>query len=210
MSSDHQFGTVFDCRQGFTLFFGLLFSGEPNDTDAERFQPGNNLFKVLFSQNFRRRHKRRLVACINRLAGGKRRNDGFTASDISLNQSVHGAFAAERFVNIFPDSNLGLCQLKGQGMEKFCCQRVVVAFAQRHQRSFVHIPHFTRFLQRNLLSQKLIEFQPLPSRIRSILQRTNRSAGLRMMQRINRFRKSRKVQFITLFFGQEVRNIHVH
>ena len=53
---------------------GFLVSCEEGDPDSKRFKPLGNASEVLFRENLGRRHDRRLIAALNRAAGGERRN----------------------------------------------------------------------------------------------------------------------------------------
>ena len=65
-------------------------AGDPRQRNAERAQPLVQLAVMLFSQNLGRRHDRRLIAMFQCLGAGQCGNDGFAATDIPLQQALHG------------------------------------------------------------------------------------------------------------------------
>ena len=65
------------------------FSGQPDDIDAERLQPITKRAQMLFGQQLGRRHDRDLSAGLDSLQRGERGDDGFSGTDIALNQTQH-------------------------------------------------------------------------------------------------------------------------
>ena len=73
---------------GRTIGF-LLAARQPGDLDAERGEPIQQLIMVLLGQQFGGRHQGRLIPSLNGLTGGQRRHNGFTATHIALQQTLH-------------------------------------------------------------------------------------------------------------------------
>ena len=74
--------------------FFLAFLGAPRQKlypHAERHEQIEGLFVVLPGENFRRRHKKGLMAGGHTSGYGEKGDDGFTASYIALHQSLHAA-----------------------------------------------------------------------------------------------------------------------
>ena len=90
VGADHQLRLArFDQRGGGQLVLFLQAAGQPGDLDAERLHPRGDLAEVLVGQDFGRRHQRGLVAAVDRLRRGQRRDHGLAAADVALQQALH-------------------------------------------------------------------------------------------------------------------------
>jgi hypothetical protein len=87
----------------------LLFQAarQPGHFDAQRRQPGGELAVMLLGEDFGRRHQRRLVAGLDRVQHGQRRDDGLAAADIALQQALHRVRLREVGGNLAPGALLG-------------------------------------------------------------------------------------------------------
>ena len=69
---------------------------------------------MLFRQKFGRRHQRRLAPTTDGASGSGGRNDGFSATNVSLNESNHGSFTREIRVDVVERSSLSCSQRIGE------------------------------------------------------------------------------------------------
>ena len=70
-------------------FCGRHTTGQQANGNTEWFEPRREIEIVLFRENLRRRHDRRLTAMFRRANGGERRDDGLAAADVALDQAQH-------------------------------------------------------------------------------------------------------------------------
>ena len=68
--------------------------------------PGTDSFEVLFGQNFRRRHDRRLIRILTGRNHCRHRNNCFAAAHIALQKPVHGGFFGHVFLDFANNSFL--------------------------------------------------------------------------------------------------------
>ncbi len=73
---------------------------------------------MLLGEQLRRRHQRHLLAAADGTRGGQRRDHGFAAADVSLQQSQHGMRPDQIRVDLSTDALLGCGQLEGQRREQ--------------------------------------------------------------------------------------------
>src|SRR5262249_22626661 len=96
------------------LLFRLETPREQFDAVRRQAEPAPNVAGVLFGQNFRRRHQRRLVAVLDRDDHRLNRDNRLAAAHVALQQAVHRLVAGHIVDDLFQRPLLGLGRMKGQ------------------------------------------------------------------------------------------------
>jgi hypothetical protein len=86
--------------------------------NTERREPLGEFLKELRRQNLRGGHHGGLIARSNRLGGGQSGDDGFSAADIALNQSMDRAITTEIGMDLLPGLLLAGGQRKRQRLKQ--------------------------------------------------------------------------------------------
>ena len=186
--ANHQPGfAAFNQRQHFAPHLGFLAAGQPGRLDAQRFQPAQQLAKMLIGQDFGRRHQRALPARVDAAGRRQRRHHGFASADIALQQAVHGHIFDQVGVNFRADALLGSRQPERQAFQQLRMQRWLLRTPQHRplQRRRAHrSPHAPSLQLRDLLRQQFLGLQALPGRMAAVFKRLQRHIGRRMVQKL--------------------------
>ena len=100
--------------------FTFNTAGEKGDPVASTAQKLANRVVVLFSQNFRRGHQRRLKTILYRDHHGLQSHNGFSRSNIPLKQSVHNPGAAQIISDLLQNPCLSRGGLEGKNGSHSC------------------------------------------------------------------------------------------
>ena len=118
---------------------------------------------------------------------------------------MHGTRLGKIVRDFIPHARLGPCECEGQRIEKGCrelCGRIGECWG-------TFLPHgCAQLFKRDLLGQQLIEFKPLPVRIRTVHQRFVGRIGRRMVQVFKRSFETGQLQRCGNFRRQRI--IHPH
>ncbi len=135
----------------------LHLAGQPLDFDAQRFQPRTEVAQMLFGKQFGRRHQGNLIAAFHGAERRHRRDHGFAAADIALDQAKHRVRAHEVARDLPGDAHLRRGQRERQRCEQASGQ--FPGALQRGRASLLHRrAHAT---QDQVLRQQLLEGEPL-------------------------------------------------
>ena len=186
--------------------FPLLFfqaAGEPDHFDVQRCQPCGELAVMLLRENFSRGHDRRLVARLDGLQRGQRRDDGLAAANVTLQQALHRMRARQVRANLREHAKLCPGQFKGH-----CRQQGprLVGILQQRMRAYAVAP-FVMQTHRQLLRQQLIKFDPAPGRMGPIEQGLPVGVRRRVVQHADRFIERQQFEFLDHRLGQGVRKV---
>ena len=171
---------AFQRFQGLAARLGRQRTGEPRDLDADARQPRLQLPVVLLGQYLGRRHERDLLAALDRLQGGERRDDGLPRADVALQQALHRDPASQVVADLVPDTLLRAGECERNALEKRLRQRPGTGQYRR-------APRGTRLavrLQRQLLREQLVELDARPRRMRALVERLLRSRGQAWRRRV--------------------------
>ena len=177
--------------------FALSVAGEPGHTDTERFQPADELAKVLVGEDFGGGHQGALPAVVDGDGRGERGDDRLAGADVALQQAVHRRGDARRIAmssldslqvggDLFDHSALRPSQRERQGGEQSFLQ---AACGHSEQRRTLASAKPLGLQLRQLLRQKLLELDPPPRRVHAIVDNARPARGWRMVQQFERLPK---------------------
>ena len=103
-----------DILEDFLSEFLALASNQKPEVHGHFCQKRLQRAHMLLCQDFCRGHERHLIAVLHGHKHGHQRNNGLPASDISLQEPVHGMRAAHVPGNLTGDSSLGRGEAEGE------------------------------------------------------------------------------------------------
>ena len=94
-----------------------LAARQQRNAHAERFEPGEQIARVLVGEQFGRRHECGLEALFDRAQGRERRDDGLAGPDIALHEPHHRVRPFQVVRDFQPDAALRRGELERQVVE---------------------------------------------------------------------------------------------
>ncbi len=189
------------------LLFRLQAAREPRHRDAERLEPRAQLARVLLREDFGGRHQRGLVAGVDRLRGGQRRDHRLAAADVALQQALHRVREREVARDLVDDARLRARQRERQRGIEPGGQRIGIARgATRHRGRRARAALLVRALERQLLREQFLELDARPRRMRTVHQRGFVGIDARVVQDAHGLLERRHVerlQVVALDLGRQ-------
>ncbi len=147
---------------------------------------------MLLGEDLRGRHERRLPAVLDRLQGRERRHQRLAASHVALQQAAHGMRVRE----VLRDHRLRLALRAGEGERQRFRERVGerVRVGKRGRALRAALP--VGDAHRELLREELVELEPLPRRVRAVLERRGIRVGRGTMQREDGIAKRHEAEVV--------------
>ena len=161
-----RFATL-DRRQRAFALLRRQAARQPRYVQRQALEPRSELAVMLFRQDFRRGHECHLIARLDRLQGGQRRDHGLAAADVALQQPLHRIGLGEVSPDLRDHALLGSRQHERQPCVQRLGERAVSGQPRRtaaRARAAVH-------LERKLLREEFIELESRPCRMRALVER---------------------------------------
>ena len=178
-----------DLLEHLVALLALAAAGEPGDGDAERREPADELLQVLLGEDLGRRHQGALPAGVDGACRCERRDHCLAGTDVALEQAMHRHGAAEVGVDLGGDAVLRRGKRERQRRPHGL---VETTLRRRERRRALALALALGEQLRELLREQLVELEPLPGRVRAVLERGRVESGRRLMQARDRVAQGRK------------------
>ena len=147
---------------------------------------------MLFGQDFGRRHQGALPAGVDRHGRSQRGDHGLARADIALQQSMHRLRPRQIAGDFLTDTPLRVGQRERQHRQQLLMDAATRGVQRRRLQPR---PLALRLQLAQLLSQQLVELQPLPGRMALIFQCSQASLRRRMVQKHQGFTQGRQLRW---------------
>ncbi len=117
MRSDHQLDiSALDPMIKILFLRSFDAARQQGDGNLQRFDHSMEIEVVLFYQYLCGCHDGSLITALDHIKAGKQRDDCFSASHITLDESVHGMGSFQILLDLLPHPVLSTCELEGQSI----------------------------------------------------------------------------------------------